>query len=104
MIGWSSLPFIRRIKAKSLVIMGDNDHIVPVINGSILKYFLPNARLKIIKGAGHLFMITRRAETIEIIRDFFGEPEVDMPYVEPVILPSVLESFNHKGEFQMAAS
>jgi len=49
-------------------------------------------------------MITRRAETIEIIRDFFGEPEVDMPYVEPVILPSVLESFNHKGEFQMAAS
>ena len=104
MIGWSSLPFIRRIKAKSLVIMGDNDHIVPVINGGILKYFLPNARLKIIKGAGHLFMITRRAETIEIIREFFGEPEVAMPYVEPVILPSVMESFNHQGEFKMAAS
>jgi len=59
MMGWSSLPFIRRIRAKTLVIMGENDHIVPVVNGSILKYFLPHARLKIIKGAGHLFMITR---------------------------------------------
>jgi len=48
-------------------------------------------------------MITRRDETIELIRSFFGEPEVEMPYVEPVILPSVMESFNHKGEFDMAA-
>ena len=40
MAGWSSLPFIRRIKAKTLVIMGDNDHIVPVINGRFLHMLL----------------------------------------------------------------
>jgi len=98
MMGWSSLPFIRRIKAKALVIMGDADHIVPVANGHILNYALKRSRLKIIKGAGHLFLLTRRAETIAIIRDFFGEPEVAMPHVETVLLPSVAAAFNHEGE------
>ena len=102
MAGYSTLPFIRRIKAKSLVIMGDKDHIVPVINGRLLNYMLPKSRLKIIKDAGHLFLLTRRDETIEIIRDFFGEPEVPMPHVEPFMMPSVEASFNHKDEFDPA--
>ena len=93
MAGWSSLPFIRRIRAKTLVIMGDNDHIVPVINGRFLSIMIKRSRLKIIYGAGHLFLLTRRAETVDIIRDFFGEPEVDMPEVEPVLLPSVAETY-----------
>lgn len=97
MAGYSTLPFIRGIKAKSLVIMGDNDHIVPVANGHILRYFLPKAKLKIIKGGGHLFLLTKRDETIDIIRDFFGEPEVAMPHKATVMLPSVAESFiNYK--------
>lgn len=98
MAGWSSLPFIRRIKAKTLVIMGDKDHIVPVGNGHILKYALKDSRLKIIKDAGHLFLLTRRDESIELIRDFFGEPEVAMPRIEPVLVPSVAAAYNHKGK------
>jgi len=45
MAGYSTLPFIRRIKAKSLVIMGGNDHIVPVINGRILSGLLKRSTL-----------------------------------------------------------
>lgn len=93
MVGWSSLPFIRHIRAKSLVIMGDKDHIVPVVNGRFLNMMLKRSRLHIIEGAGHLFLLTRRAETIELIRDFFGEPHVDMPIVEPILLPSVAASY-----------
>lgn len=93
MMGWSSLPFIRRIKARTLVIMGDNDHIVPVVNGRILNTFLKHSRLHIIHDAGHLFLLTRRRETIDVIRDFFGEPEVEMPEVEPVLLPSVAGTY-----------
>ncbi len=102
MVGWSSLPFIRRVRAPSLIIMGDNDHIVPVVNGRILKFALPNARLKIIKGAGHLFMLTRRDETIELIRKFFGEPEVAMPHVDVSVVPSVMASYNHKDDLPKA--
>jgi len=102
MMGYSTMPFIRGIKAKSLVIMGDSDHIVPVINGRMLNYFLPNSKLKIIKDGGHLFLITRRDETIEIIRDFFGEPEVPMPHADTVLLPSVEAAFNHKDDWKLA--
>lgn len=102
MMGYSTLPFIRRIKAKTLVIMGGNDHIVPVVNGRILNYLIKRSQLKIIKDAGHLFLVTRRAETISHIRGFFGEPEVPMPNVDPVLLPSVAAAFNHKDEFDPA--
>jgi len=97
MAGYSTLPFIRRIKAKTLVIMGDNDHIVPVANGHILNTFLPRSKLRIIEGAGHLFLLTRRDETIKLIRDFFLEPEVALPHKDAVKLPSVEESYiNYK--------
>ncbi|WP_427449829.1 alpha/beta fold hydrolase [Litorimonas sp. WD9-15] len=100
MMGYSTLPFIRRIKAKSLVIMGDKDHIVPVANGKFLNLMLPRSKLRVIKGAGHLFLLTRREETIEIIRNFFGEFEVDIPHKDAVKLPSVEESFiNYQSRF-----
>jgi len=76
----------------------DKDHIVPVGNGHILNYALKNSRLKIIKDAGHLFLLTRRDESVQLIRDFFGEPEVPMPHFDPVLLPSVAAAYNHKGE------
>jgi len=102
MAGYSTLPFIRRIKAPSLVIMGDRDQIVPVINGKLLHMMLKWSRLEIIKEAGHLFLLTRRDETIKIIRDFFGEPEIPLPHIDPVMLPSVAAAFNHKDEFDPA--
>jgi len=102
MMGYSTLTFIRRIKCKSLVIMGDQDQIVPLVNGRFLNYMLPRSRLKIIKGAGHLFLLTRREETIQIIRDFFGEQAVPMPHVEPVLLPSVAAAFNHQPKVKLA--
>ena len=98
MAGYSTLPFIRRIKAKTLIIMGGNDHIVPASNGHILKMMLKRSELKVLKGAGHLFLLTQRDKTIRLIRDFFGEPEVPMPHKDAVMLPSVAEAFNHKDD------
>ena len=95
MAGWSSIPFARRVRAKTLIIMGSKDHIVPVVNGRILDYLYKRSRLEIIDGAGHLFLLTRRKETVAIIRDFFGEPEVPIPAAEPVEVPSVAASFIH---------
>lgn len=71
--GWSSLPFIRFLKMPSLIIMGDEDSIVPVANGHILNFALPDARLRIIEGGGHLFLVTRAEETAGIIHGFLEE-------------------------------
>lgn len=74
-VGWSSLPFIRFLKMPSLVIMGDEDTIVPVANGHILRVGLPNSRLHVIEGGGHLFLVTRAEETAAVIRDFLDDEE-----------------------------
>lgn len=74
--GWSSLPFIRFLKMPTLIMMGDQDSIVPLVNGQILNWALPNARLHVVEGAGHLFIVTRADETAGVIRDFLEEPEL----------------------------
>ena len=63
------------MKMPSLVIMGDEDTIVPVANGHILRMGLPKSRLHVVEGGGHLFLVTRAAETAEIIREFLDAPE-----------------------------
>lgn len=72
--GWSSLPFIRFLRMPTLVMMGDRDSIVPLVNGQILNWALPDARLYVVEGGGHLFLVTRAAETAAVIRDFLDEP------------------------------
>lgn len=79
MAGWSSLPFLRFLKVPTLVMAGDNDHIVPLANAKILQFMIKGAKLHVFNDAGHLFLITRRDESIAAMREFFGEPEVDLP-------------------------
>ena len=77
MIGWTSapaLPFL--LKQKTLIMMGDEDAIVPLINGKFLDFLIPNAELKVLHGGGHLFLLSHGEESIAAIRDFLNEPEI----------------------------
>ncbi len=98
MMGWSSVPIARRVRARTLILMGGDDQIVPPVNGKLLDALYRRSRLEVIPGAGHLFLLTRREETVAIIRDFFGEPEMPIPHVEPVEVPSVAAAFNHAND------
>ena len=71
--GWSSLPFIRFLRMPALVVMGEKDAIVPIANGHILNFGLPNSRLEIMPDAGHLFIVTKMEESQEIISSFLNE-------------------------------
>jgi poly(3-hydroxyoctanoate) depolymerase len=70
MTGWSSLPFIRRIRQQTLVMAGDDDHIVPLINGRMLARLIPEARLHVMHGGGHLFLLDRARESADAIQEF----------------------------------
>lgn len=72
MVGWTSLPWLWSLKQPTLVLMGKDDPIVPVVNGRIMARLIPHARLELIDD-GHLFMVTRPAETAEIIERFLAE-------------------------------
>jgi poly(3-hydroxyalkanoate) depolymerase len=72
MAGWTSAPFLPFLATPTLIIMGDDDQIVPLANGHILKTLIPNAELAVIKGGGHLFLVHQADETMALIRDFLG--------------------------------
>jgi pimeloyl-ACP methyl ester carboxylesterase len=58
--GWTSLPWVRTLRQPTLVLAGDDDPIVPLVNGRILACRMPQARLHVIHGGGHLFILERR--------------------------------------------
>ena len=72
MLGWTSAFFLPFVRKKTLVLMGQDDKIVPMINGKIMATLLPHARLETVPG-GHLFLVSRPKETLPLIKDFLAE-------------------------------
>ena len=71
--GWSSLPWLHRVKQPTLVVAGDDDPSVPVLNARILAARLPDARLHVIKGGGHLFLLDEPQSAVGRILGFLDE-------------------------------
>ena len=71
--GWSSLPWLHRVKQPTLVVAGNDDPSVPVLNARMLAARLPDARLHVIKGGGHLFLLDEPHSAIGRILGFLDE-------------------------------
>ena len=74
MLGWTSVPFLPLLKRKTLVMMGADDKIVPVVNGKILARLIPHARLEVVPG-GHLFLVSKAREVMPLIQSFLAESD-----------------------------
>lgn len=74
MLGWTSLPALPFLGKETLVMMGEHDQIVPLINGKILASMIPNSRLETFEGGGHLFLLTHADESIASLRNFLDAP------------------------------
>lgn len=67
--GWTSWLWLPQIRIPVLIIMGDDDPIVPVVNGRILASRLPNAKLEVVD-CGHLFILTQAEMTANMVEGF----------------------------------
>lgn len=67
---WTGLPWLWRLRQPTLVLVGDDDPIVPVVNGRILTRVIPDARLEVIRGGGHLFPLERPDEIAALVAEF----------------------------------
>jgi len=72
--GWSSLPWLHRIRQPTLIMAGDDDPSVPVTNARLLAARLPNARVHVVRGGGHLFLLDEPEHAIPPILEFLDEP------------------------------
>lgn len=73
MLGWTSLPWLWRIRHPTLVLAGNDDPLVPLINARLHAWLLRDARLHVFDD-GHLFLLTRARETAAAIAGFLLEP------------------------------
>ncbi len=76
MLGWTSapaLPFL--LKQHTLIMMGDDDAIVPLANGKFLSMLIPNNELVVMEGGGHLFLLSHKDESVKAIREFLDRTE-----------------------------
>ncbi|WP_240504533.1 alpha/beta fold hydrolase [Tsuneonella mangrovi] len=75
MLGWTSAPALPFLKKPTLIMMGDEDQIVPVINGRFLNALIPGSELDIFEGGGHLFLLSHREQAVSSIRRFLASEE-----------------------------
>jgi pimeloyl-ACP methyl ester carboxylesterase len=67
--GWTSLPFLRMVRQPTLVLAGDDDPIIPVVNAKVMARLLPRCELHIYPG-GHLGILTESGPLAAIVEEF----------------------------------
>src|SRR6516225_49439 len=71
-VGWTSIPWLRRLRQPTLILAGKDDMIVPPINARILARLIPHARLQIFNG-GHLFALTEKEQVASLVHAFLRD-------------------------------
>ena len=71
----SLIHLLPRVEAPTLVVWGENDRIVPVSAGKRIAEAMPNVRLEVIAGAGHLPHIEKSQEVIPLLQRHLGLTE-----------------------------
>lgn len=74
-VGWTSIHWLHKLGQPTLVMAGSDDPLVPPVNARILSLLIPNNRLHIVPGGGHLFMLHCLDNVIPVIREFLDAPD-----------------------------
>ncbi len=69
---FTNWPTMNMVQAPTLVVAGDDDPIIPLLNARILAFGIPGAKLHVVEGAGHLFLHTQPEVVAPVIDAFLG--------------------------------
>ena len=70
-VGWTSLPWLPKLRPPTLILAGDDDPIIPLVNARIMRRLIPRSQLHIYRG-GHLELAAdaeRLASAVEAFLD-----------------------------------
>jgi pimeloyl-ACP methyl ester carboxylesterase len=70
LLGWSSLPWLPLVRQRTLVLCGQADPAIPVINAHALATLLPNAELAVVPRGGHLVLFEQLAASVDLLAAF----------------------------------
>lgn len=70
--GWSSAPWLCAVRSRTLVIVGDEDPLVPVANARLMRALLRDAQVYVAPGGGHFWLLDHALESAALIEDFLA--------------------------------
>ena len=68
--GWTSIHWLHKLRQPTLIMAGSEDPLVPPVNARLLAFLIPNNRLFVVPGGGHLFMLHSVGIVAPIIQKF----------------------------------
>jgi len=71
--GWTSLPFLPRLRQPTLILAGNDDPIIPLANARLMHRLIRGSRLHVYHG-GHLALVTEAAELAPVVDGFLAAP------------------------------
>jgi poly(3-hydroxyalkanoate) depolymerase len=71
-IGWTSLTRLRRLQPPTLILAGDDDPIIPLVNARIMHRLIPRSKLHIYRG-GHLELAADAERIASVVEAFLTE-------------------------------
>ena len=72
LIGWSSLPFLPLVRQQTLILAGDDDPLVPLVNARLMASLIPRSQVRVLED-GHLFLFSRGAESAAAVNSFLND-------------------------------
>ena len=72
-VGWTSIPWLRKLRQPTLILHGDDDPLVPLINAKIMHRLIPRSKLYIFHD-GHLGLATSARELAQVVDQFLTAP------------------------------
>ena len=72
-VGWTSIPWLRKLQQPTLILHGDDDPLVPLINARIMHRLIPHSKLYIFHD-GHLGLATSAQELAQVVDQFLTVP------------------------------
>lgn len=72
---WTSIFALPAIRQRTLIVAGEDDPIVPMVNAKIMKTLLPRAVLHPHDG-GHVDLVTNAKELAPVVDEFLGTPRL----------------------------
>ncbi len=72
-VGWTSIPWLRKLRQPTLILHGDDDPLVPVVNAKLMHRLIPHSQLYIFHD-GHLGVGTSARELAQVVDQFLTAP------------------------------
>jgi poly(3-hydroxyalkanoate) depolymerase len=70
-IGWTSLPWLPKLRPPTLILSGDDDPIIPLVNARIMHRLIPRSKLHVYSG-GHLELAADATHLASVVEAFLN--------------------------------